>query len=153
MSHQTDKTYQFRDIPESQLAPEIDNGQIFTSVCINTAVYLPWLVGQCTKNGAVFKRAVFKHIADAADAHHSGQKADVIVNCTGLSSKFLGGVLDENLLPARGQIVVVRNDPGPMIGLSGTDDGEDEALYIMTRAAGKIDPRNLRKSLVAAHTI
>jgi D-amino-acid oxidase len=61
------------------------------------------------------------------------------VNCTGLSSKFLGGVCDENLLPARGQIVVVRNDPGPMIGLSGTDDGEDEALYMMTRAAGKID--------------
>jgi D-amino-acid oxidase len=128
---------QFKNLPESGLAPDIDNGQIFTSVCINTAVYLPWLVGQCIKNGAVFKRAVFKHIADAADAHHSGQKADVIVNCTGLSSKFLGGVLDEKLLPARGQIVVVRNDPGPMIGLSGTDDGEDEALYLMTRAAGK----------------
>jgi hypothetical protein len=26
-----------------------------------------------------------------------------------------------------------------MIGLSGTDDGEDEALYMMTRAAGKIN--------------
>ncbi|OOQ83212.1 D-amino-acid oxidase [Penicillium brasilianum] len=126
----------FKNLPESGLAPDIDNGQVFTSVCINTAVYLPWLVGQCIKNGAVFKRAVFKHIADAADAHHSGQKANVIVNCTGLSSKFLGGVLDEKLLPARGQIVVVRNDPGPMIGLSGTDDGEDEALYLMTRAAG-----------------
>ncbi|KAJ5159882.1 D-amino-acid oxidase [Penicillium canariense] len=126
----------FMGLPKSQLGPDIDNGQKFTSVCINTAVYLPWLVGQCTKNGAVFKRAVFKHIADAAYAHHSGQKADVVVNCTGLSSKFLGGVLDEKLLPARGQIVVVRNDPGPMVSISGTDDGEDEALYMMTRAAG-----------------
>lgn len=89
------------------------------------------------KNGAVFKRAVIKHIADAAKAHHSGQMADVIVNCTGLSSKSLGGVLDNKLYPARGQVVVVRNDPGPMVGMSGTDDGEDEALYIMTRAAGK----------------
>lgn len=62
------------------------------------------------------------------------------MNCTGLSSKFLGGVRDEKLLPARGQIVIVRNDPGPMVSLSGTDDGEDEALYIMTRAAGKISP-------------
>ncbi|KAJ5246346.1 hypothetical protein N7468_001329 [Penicillium chermesinum] len=72
----------------------------------------------------------------AADAHHSGQKADVVVNCTGLSSKKLGGVLDDAMYPARGQIVVVRNDPGPMYTVSGTDDGEDEVLYIMTRAAG-----------------
>lgn len=109
-------------------------------MCINTAVYLPWLVGQCVKNGASFKRAVFKHISDAAKAHHSGQKADVVVNCTGLSSKTLGGVNDQKLYPARGQIVVVRNDPGPMVSVSGTDDGEDEALYIMTRAAGIIHP-------------
>ncbi|KAJ5165832.1 hypothetical protein N7492_006128 [Penicillium capsulatum] len=126
----------FEAMPQERLAPGIDNGQKFTSVCINTAIYLPWLVGQCVKNGAVFKRAVLKHIADAADAHNSGQKADVVVNCTGLSSKTLGGVEDEKLYPARGQIVIVRNDPGPMVSVSGTDDGDDEALYIMTRAAG-----------------
>ncbi|KAL2221883.1 D-amino-acid oxidase [Thermoascus aurantiacus ATCC 26904] len=126
----------FREIPSDQLAPGIDNGQTFTSVCINTAVYLPWLVGQCRKNGVVFKRAVFKHVADAANAHHSGQKADLVVNCTGLSSKKLGGVMDDTLHPARGQIVVVRNDPGLMCSISGTDDGEDETVYMMTRAAG-----------------
>ncbi|KAJ5654139.1 hypothetical protein N7490_001142 [Penicillium lividum] len=126
----------FETIPESQLAPGIDNAQKFTSVCINTAVYLPWLVGQCLKTGAVFKRAVLTHISEAANAHHSGQKADVVVNCTGLASKTLGGVLDDKMYPARGQIVVVRNDPGEMVSASGTDDGEDEALYIMTRAAG-----------------
>ncbi|KAJ6005766.1 hypothetical protein N7451_003710 [Penicillium sp. IBT 35674x] len=126
----------FEAIPESQLAPGIDNAQKFTSVCINTAIYLPWLIGQCVKTGAVFKRAIVKHISEAANAHHSGQKADVVVNCTGLASKTLGGVLDDKMYPARGQIVVVRNDPGEMVSVSGTDDGEDEALYIMTRAAG-----------------
>ncbi|KAJ5690396.1 hypothetical protein N7462_004788 [Penicillium macrosclerotiorum] len=126
----------FEAIPNDQLGPSIDNAQKFVSVCINTAIYLPWLVGQCVKNGTVFERAVFKHIADAAHSHHSGQKADVVVNCTGLSSRFLGGVVDEKLQPARGQIVIVRNDPGPMVSVSGTDDGEDEAMYIMTRAAG-----------------
>ncbi|KAJ5782849.1 FAD dependent oxidoreductase [Penicillium paradoxum] len=126
----------FKPVAADKLAPGIDNGQEFTSVCINTAVYLPWLVGQCVKNGAVFERAVCKHITDAANAHHTGQKADVVINCTGLSAKTLGGVLDDTMYPARGQIVVVRNDPGPMMSQSGTDDGEDEALYIMTRAAG-----------------
>lgn len=61
---------------------------------------------------------------------------DVIVNCTGLMASKLGGVKDTRVIPARGQIVVVRNDAGKMLNLSGTDDGEDEACYIMTRAAG-----------------
>ncbi|KAL2810785.1 FAD dependent oxidoreductase [Aspergillus granulosus] len=131
-----DVVLDFKNLPKDQLAPGIDNAQTFTSVCINTAVYLPWMVGQCRKNGAVFKRASFKHVADAASVHHSGRPADVVVNCTGLSSKSLGGVLDNKLYPARGQVVVVRNDPGRMASISGTDDGEEELFYMMTRAAG-----------------
>ena len=114
----------------------MNNGSSFTSVCISTAIYLPWLVGQCSKNGVVFKRATIKHLTDAANKHHTGKKADLVVNCTGLSSKNLGGVIDDKLYPIRGQIVVVRNDPGPMAATSGTDDGDDEVLYMMTRAAG-----------------
>ena len=114
----------------------MDNASTFTSVCINTAVYLPWLVGQCRKNGTVFKRGVLKHITEAADAHHSGQKADLVINCTGLSSKKLGGVNDGTLHPGRGQIVVVRNDPGAMVSISGCDEAHDELVYMMTRAAG-----------------
>lgn len=48
----------------------------------------------------------------------------------------LGGVEDKAVVPARGQIVVVRNDSGKMMDISGTDDGSDEACYVMTRAAG-----------------
>ncbi|RAL14056.1 FAD-dependent oxidoreductase [Aspergillus homomorphus CBS 101889] len=126
----------FQDIPASQLAEGIDNASKFTSVCINTAIYLPWLVGQCRRNGVTFRRAVLKHIADAATATANGQTADVVVNCTGLASRTLGGVRDAKLYPARGQIVVVRNDPGKMVSISGSDDGDDEVVYVMTRAAG-----------------
>jgi D-amino-acid oxidase len=45
-------------------------------------------------------------------------------------------VSDQRLYPARGQIVLVRNDPGVMTSTSGTDAGEDEATYMMQRAAG-----------------
>lgn len=44
--------------------------------------------------------------------------------------------MDATIIPARGQIVVVRNSPGAMFTVSGTDDGEDEVCYIMERAAG-----------------
>ncbi|KAI9732174.1 MAG: hypothetical protein M1834_004271 [Cirrosporium novae-zelandiae] len=126
----------FKQVPKDKLPPGQERGTSFTSVCINTAIYLPWLISQGLKNGVTFKRAVFKHISDAANAHTSGQKADLIVNCTGLSAAKLGGVEDKNVIPARGQIVVVRNEPGIMCSTSGTDDGSDEACYIMQRAAG-----------------
>ncbi|EFW19279.1 hypothetical protein D8B26_007527 [Coccidioides posadasii str. Silveira] len=126
----------FRPIPKEKLPHGFDNGSCFTSVCLNAPVYLAWLVSQCRKNGVVFKRAVFKHIVDAAGAHHSGQKADVVVNCTGLSSKYLGGVEDQKMYPARGQVIVVRNEVPAMYSVSGTDDGPNEAGYIMMRAAG-----------------
>ena len=85
----------------------------------------------------MFQRGIFKHISDAAKAHHSGKKADVIVNCTGLSAGKLDGVMDEKVMPARGQTVLVRNEADIMASNSGTDDGDDEVCYVMQRAAGR----------------
>ena len=44
--------------------------------------------------------------------------------------------MDENMIPARGQTILVRNEVDWMGSISGTDDGEGEATYLMTRAAG-----------------
>jgi len=98
-------------------------------------MYLPWLVGQCVKNGVSIKRGVLSHISEAAGLHSTG-RADVVVNCTGLMASKLGGVMDNNVYPGRGQIVLVRNEPGVMTTTSGTDDGDEEATYIMQRAVG-----------------
>ena len=114
----------------------MDGGTSFTSVCINTSLYLPWLASQCLKLGVSIRRGIASHITDAASMHHTGKRADLIINCTGLSSLRLGGVEDKALYPGRGQIVVVRNDPGYMCSSSGTDDGSEEATYLMHRAAG-----------------
>lgn len=106
-------------------------------MCINTSIYLPWLVSQCLARGVVFKRTVLKHILDATSAAvYPGGKVDVVVNCTGLNASTIGGVADKSVVPARAQVVIVRNDTKKMIATSGTDDGDDEACYIMTRAAG-----------------
>ncbi|KAH6962506.1 D-amino acid oxidase [Ilyonectria sp. MPI-CAGE-AT-0026] len=123
-------------IPNTQLKEGVDSGHAMTSVCINTAIYLPWLVGECLKRGVVFKRAELEHIKDASTSHHSGEKPGIIVNCTGLGSLTLKGVCDLKLHPARGQIVLVRNESNGMTATSGTDDGPDEAMYVMCRPAG-----------------
>lgn len=119
-----------------QLPPGYDGGTSFISVTINTAVYLPWLTSQCLKAGVEIKRGIFGHISEAASAHHSGNSAHVIVNCTGLAAGKLGGVEDKNMIPVRGQTVLVRNESGVICGSSGTDDGNEEVLYVIPRAAG-----------------
>lgn len=130
----------YRDIAKDDLPPGMLRGAEFTSVCINTAIYLPWLVGQCLANGVVFRRAVLEHISEAVEMSHNpgggASKAGIIVNASGLLARKLGGVMDKAVYPVRGQIVVVRNEVSPMMTTSGTDDGGDEILYTMTRAAG-----------------
>lgn len=80
---------------------------------------------------------MFDHILDAAASGiHPNGRVDLVVNCTGLMASKLGGVQDTSVVPARGQIVIVRNDSGKMLDMSGTDDGDEEACYVMTRAAG-----------------
>jgi D-amino-acid oxidase len=94
-------------------------------------------MGQCLKHGAIVRRGIVTHVSEVVDMHASGRRADVVLNCTGLGALKLGGVQDEKVFPARGQTVLVRNDPKAMIYTSGTDDGSEEATYIMQRAAGE----------------
>jgi D-amino-acid oxidase len=122
-------------LKKSELPPSCDTGSSFKSACINTAIYLPWLVSQCIKNNVTIKRGVLDHISEAPSFHSTGS-ASIIMNCTGLLSSKLGGVMDTTVYPGRGQVVVVRNEPGAMHTTSGTDDGPDEAMYMMQRAAG-----------------
>ncbi|OAQ90135.1 D-amino-acid oxidase [Purpureocillium lilacinum] len=126
----------YRELGADEIIPGHDSGREFTSVCINTATYLQWLLGQCLKCGVVVRRAVLTHLAEARELSHTGRPADVIVNATGLGSARLGGVQDTAMTPARGQTVLVRNECTPMVSTSGTDDGNAEILYVMQRAGG-----------------
>ncbi|KAJ6437382.1 D-amino-acid oxidase [Purpureocillium lavendulum] len=141
-------TLQLREIPPEELGPGMRHGSQFTSACINPGVYLPWLLGQCLKNGVVFTRATQQPAEAEAEVEAN---ADLVVNCTGLGSQTLGGVQDRTLHPVRGQVVIVANDPGALYSVSGASDGDgnddndddgggggddDETAYIMARGAG-----------------
>ncbi|UNI13257.1 D-amino acid oxidase [Purpureocillium takamizusanense] len=127
---------EYRELRANEVIPGHDSGCEFTSVCINTATYLQWLLGQCLAHGVVVRRMVLRDLAEAQYLSHAGRPADVIVNATGLGSLRLGGVQDEAMMPVRGQTVLVRNECTPMVSTSGTDDGDTEILYLMQRAGG-----------------
>ncbi|KAI1458021.1 FAD dependent oxidoreductase [Annulohypoxylon moriforme] len=126
----------FRELSKDELPKGMASGCEFGSACINVMLYMPWLVGQCRANGVVFLRGQLKHISEAAALSHSGDKADVVINTTGLMASRLGGVMDQKVVPVRGQVVVVRNEAPYMVTKSGTDDAADEVCYIMMRASG-----------------
>ncbi|RDA95128.1 hypothetical protein CP533_2163 [Ophiocordyceps camponoti-saundersi (nom. inval.)] len=128
----------FRELHPDELVPGHESGCEFTSVCINTATYLQWLLGQCLRNGVVVRRAVLSDISEAGLLSHTGAPPTsvIVVNATGLGSLKLGGVRDLTMLPVRGQTVLVRNECHPMITTSGTDDGDVETIYLMQRAGG-----------------
>lgn len=131
-----DLTPGFRKLEKYELPDGVDSGTTFKSVCINVAIYLPWLASQCLARGVVIKRAILSHIKEAEGLHHTGRKTGVVVNCTGLMARSLGGVMDESVIPVLGQIAVVSNTAPAMVAVSGTEDGEDENTYIMMRPAG-----------------
>ena len=120
-------------LPEDEVPQGVDEVVCFESVCINTVIYLPWLVGRCLKNGVVLSRAELRHIRDSAKGD---RQLDVIVNCTGLGAKVLGGVGDERMTPARGQVVIVTEESDAMYSVSGIDGPEEDRDYSMMRAAG-----------------
>lgn len=124
----------FRELAPEEVPEGYESGCEFGSVCMNVTIYLHWLLSECLKNGVVFKRAVLSHIQEARRMSHTGQDALIIVNCTGLGAATLGGVEDKELIPVRGQTVLVRNEATPMVACSGTEEGLP--CYIMMRAAG-----------------
>lgn len=126
----------FRELSQEELPAGVSSGCTFTGICINPAIYLAWLVGQCSKYGVVFRRRAVSHLAELGNLHHTGAKADIIVNASGLGAMDLKGVEDQGMMPIRGQIVLVENESSSMYNISGTDDGAEEISYVMTRAAG-----------------
>ncbi|KAF4461759.1 D-amino-acid oxidase [Fusarium albosuccineum] len=126
----------FRELDKSEVAAGYDAGYGFTTVCISTAIYLPWLLGQCARNGVIFRRARLSDISEAQHLSHTGRPPRFVVNCTGLGALRLGGVNDTNMAPCRGQTILVRNNTPAMLMFSGTEDGPSEETYVMQRAVG-----------------
>lgn len=114
---------------------DIVAGFTYDTVTISTTLYLNYLLQKIFKLGGTLKRKEIKHINEAYDLHHSGSKADLIINATGLQAKFLGGVEDQNIYPIRGQILWIRNSASKQISVS-VDGYANESIYVFPRKEG-----------------
>ncbi|KAH3667815.1 hypothetical protein WICMUC_005215 [Wickerhamomyces mucosus] len=114
---------------------DIVGGWSFDSVTISTNIYLHYLLQKIFALGGILKRKSIKHIKEAYDLHHTRERADLVVNSTGLLARHLGGVEDENVYPIRGQILWVRNSAKKQISLK-IHGFKDESVYVFPRKEG-----------------
>ncbi|CAG8489159.1 4505_t:CDS:2, partial [Acaulospora colombiana] len=93
----------------------------------------PWfknLVPKFIDAGGKLKKVHLSHINEALD-----EDVDVVVNCTGIGARTLGGIEDKAVFPTRGQTVIVW---APHIKNDFTREGTDYITYIIPRQDGVV---------------
>ncbi|CED84830.1 D-aspartate oxidase [Phaffia rhodozyma] len=119
--------------PKNQLPKQYFSGSSLTTLSLAPPVYLKYLYDQLKAKNVRFIRKKVESIDEAARV--LGEKAGCVVNATGLGALSLGGVFDQNVVPIRGQTVLVKA-PWLKNGL-GVDGFEDGTFtYIIPRPDG-----------------
>jgi len=107
----------------------------FTTVSIDTPVYLPYLLGRFLAKGGSIVRSSLQHISQVLEGALTPFKPDALVVCAGIGARFLGGVEDKDVYPIRGQTVLIR---APWVKFGRTINGKDEVTYIIPRRSGDV---------------
>ncbi|KAJ1953487.1 D-amino acid oxidase [Linderina pennispora] len=111
-------------------------GYKYDSLIINVLQYLPWLTEQFTAQGGQVKKARLDHILDAT---HYADNCKVVVNCTAMGSRTLGGVLDKEMYPTRGQTLLVNAPSVDFTTMSpGNTGSETKCTYVIPRGDGTV---------------
>ncbi|KAI9249658.1 hypothetical protein BY458DRAFT_483132 [Sporodiniella umbellata] len=108
-------------------------GHVYTTVLINSPVYLKWLASQFKKLGGMLERqVVLRDMQHFLETYH--ERVDAVVNCTGLGAQKLVG--DRQLFPTRGQTITVRTQRP--IRRTITRVHSQGITYIIPRADGTV---------------
>ncbi|KAJ1881085.1 hypothetical protein H4R99_001509 [Coemansia sp. RSA 1722] len=97
------------EIPEEKLPKGISYGLQYTTLLINVPKYLLYLKNKFIEAGGRIHQYRLAHIHAATEFASASpeERPAILVNCTGLGSKELGGVEDTKMYPIRGQTLVV----------------------------------------------
>jgi|SRR5579859_2197139 len=76
---------------------------IVLQVSINPSTYLNYLLNTFTSLGGTTQRANLSHLNECIESD-----TDIVVNCSGIHARTLGGVEDSDVFPARGQTVIAQ---------------------------------------------
>ncbi|TIA87563.1 hypothetical protein E3P81_03899 [Wallemia ichthyophaga] len=113
------------------------SGAAFTSVSLSAPDYLQHLYKTAVQLGVGFIRKSFNSIHEPFQGAHGIPTADLVVNATGLGARKLDGCNDPQVMPIRGQTVVV-DAPNVKECVMALDSSySSESAYIIPRPNGQ----------------
>ncbi|TPX37025.1 hypothetical protein SmJEL517_g00821 [Synchytrium microbalum] len=124
----------FRVLEANEIPDGFSYGYRYMTVGITVPVYLKFLLTMYTNLGGTLKHGTVEHIQDL----YNGDDCDVVVNCSGIGAKTLGGVEDSDVYPTRGQIVIVKSPVLLTIMAVGAGRLQPETTYIISRNDGTV---------------
>ncbi|CAG8494419.1 9525_t:CDS:2 [Scutellospora calospora] len=134
---------EYRHLTKKELPTGVEFGTTYKTITINPPKHLDYLLASFYALGGTIKRASLTHIQEAIF-----NDTDILINCSGLGSRTLGGVLDQSVHPASGQTVLVQLPIGHVNWTFGryaagrTDGGthrKNESLtYVIPRDNGEV---------------
>ncbi|KAG1741529.1 uncharacterized protein EDB91DRAFT_1328892 [Suillus paluster] len=108
-------TPDFKYLEINELRGPAKMGFSFSTVSMNTPVYLNWLLSSFLAKNGIIVRASLQHISQLLERGTSPftgaqlhRDVDALVVCAGIGARTLGGVEDKDVFPIRGQTVLLR---------------------------------------------
>ncbi|KAG5643696.1 hypothetical protein DXG03_009745 [Asterophora parasitica] len=125
----------FRRLPEDDWPKGAMNGIAFTTLTIDTPVYLKYLMARFLAGKGSVVREYVQRIDQLVEGAFN-DAPDAVIVCTGLGARSLGGVEDESVYPIRGQTVLLR---APWVRSGRTMSSCNKTwTYIMLRQSGDV---------------
>ncbi|TDL21987.1 nucleotide-binding domain-containing protein [Rickenella mellea] len=125
----------FRYLGATELLAGSKSGVSFTTLTIDSPVYLNYLLSLFLSRGGRVQRAAIQHISQVAEGAFC-RAPNAIVICAGMGARTLGGVEDKDVYPIRGQTVLLR---APWIRFGVTQSSLDGLwTYVIPRRSGDV---------------
>ncbi|KAJ7593507.1 FAD dependent oxidoreductase [Mycena floridula] len=135
--------HDFKVLPRSSLIGQAVAGVSFSTVTIDTPVYLNYLLSRFLAAGGTIIRGTVQHINQIVEGgarmligSKNPSPPDAVIVCAGLGARFLGGIEDKTMYPFRGQTIVVR---APWVNFGrGLTIKDRSSTYIIPRRSGDV---------------
>ncbi|RDX54806.1 D-amino-acid oxidase [Lentinus brumalis] len=135
----------FKQLPTDSLVPGALAGTTFTTINIDTPVYLPYLLSRFLARGGKIARGSVQHVSQVIEGgpglfrrgRADSTPVDAVIVCPGLGARTLGGVEDKDMYPVRGQVAIVRA-PWITFGRTVSHAEQGRWTYIIPRRSGDV---------------
>ncbi|EED18634.1 D-amino acid oxidase, putative [Talaromyces stipitatus ATCC 10500] len=107
------------DVPKDKLPEGASWGVDLETFIFNPVIYCNWLFASLIKRGVKIIRRSYDHV-DSVVSDFPNTTA--IFNCTGLGSRYLGGVKDKKVHPTKGHTILISEPKKPL-----------ERMYVWTQ--------------------